>query len=146
MNNQTKHMTPDFLGASEFLILIPKTNLHNIAAGSGVVAKPFGPDFQIDYEGNLYGASNVTTLEQKLLHAAGRSAENYPTIARLWATKENMLENFEIAGVLDHEALKENLKARTYYGEESEVEAVQKSADIYPEQRDKLQAWAKKQV
>ena len=36
----------------------------------------------IDYEGNLYGAMNIRTLEDRLHHAAGRHIMRYPTVAR----------------------------------------------------------------
>lgn len=34
------------------------------------------------YEGNLHGAVNLETFEEKLMVAAGRMRDNYPTIAR----------------------------------------------------------------
>lgn len=36
----------------------------------------------IDYEGNRYGASNIKTWADRLVHAAGRHVECYPTVAR----------------------------------------------------------------
>jgi hypothetical protein len=132
----------DFLGSSEFLILIPKANRHAIAKGSGITAKSLRDNFQIDYEGNLYGACNMKTYEQRLLHAASRGMENYPTVARIWLSKADMLRDFEVVGILDYENLKTELKNRQYYGDDSEVQAVKKSADIFPEQKDKLEAWA----
>lgn len=34
------------------------------------------------YEGNIYGAQNIRTFEDKAVIAAGRLAERYPTVAR----------------------------------------------------------------
>lgn len=54
-----------------------------ILAGSGVVGYRSNGIYLIDYEGNRYGASNLEKFEERLLHAAGRAAERYPTVARL---------------------------------------------------------------
>jgi hypothetical protein len=64
-----------------------------IVPGSGIVGtrQPALPGVRaieedglvlVDYEGNLYGASNVRTLEDRLHHAAGRHIMRYPTVAR----------------------------------------------------------------
>lgn len=147
MNTNIPDLTADFLSSEEFLILIPKNDKHHIAPGSGICAKALekaspGSTFKIDYEGNLYGASNVKSHEQKLLHAAGRSDVNYPTVARIWMEKPTMLENFHIVGTLNYQQLRSLLQARIC---QSEEEAVQKSWNIYPEQQDNLKAWANKQ-
>ncbi len=65
--------------------------LAGIAPGSGIVGSPErlvgrgGPDIElvtIDYEGNLYGASNVRTWADRVLVAEGRQRVWYPTVAR----------------------------------------------------------------
>lgn len=37
---------------------------------------------EIDFESNRYGAENMKTYEDKLLHAADRHVTRYPTVAR----------------------------------------------------------------
>lgn len=54
-----------------------------IAKGSGIVGVPAGDEVLIHYEGNLYGAQNIRTFEDKLLHAADRLLTNYPTSAKM---------------------------------------------------------------
>ena len=57
-----------------------------IRTGSGIVGQA-RPDalgrITIDYEGNLYGASNIATYADRVGQAAGRAAEHYPTVARM---------------------------------------------------------------
>lgn len=68
-------------------IVIPKaetTLARQIKAGSGVVMRETAQGLVLDYEGNLYGAENLRTYAERLKHAAGRAAANYPTLARLW--------------------------------------------------------------
>jgi hypothetical protein len=57
-----------------------------IVRGSAIVGPPghFDDDeITIHYEGNLHGASNLTKWEDRLLSAAGRAYENYPTSAKM---------------------------------------------------------------
>lgn len=51
-----------------------------IDAGSAIVGEEMGEYIGVDYERG--GASNVQTFEEKILHAAGRRAQKYPTVAR----------------------------------------------------------------
>lgn len=56
-----------------------------IAAGSGIVGSSDPEDADrviIDYEGNLYTASNVVTFADRVHVAAGRHTSRYPTVAR----------------------------------------------------------------
>lgn len=126
---------------SAFIILVPRNNSHGIAAGSGITAKATEgrKTFQIDYEGNLYGACNLNSYWERLAHAAGRGATNYPTGARLWLEEDQMLEDFDIAGRFDYESLRGNRRDR--YPATME-EASKNCADIKPEMTDKLKAWA----
>jgi|HubBroStandDraft_6_1064221.scaffolds.fasta_scaffold34131_2 hypothetical protein len=53
-----------------------------VARGSGIVGEPLDAEFtRISFEGNLYGASNLTKYEDRVDHAAGRLLHRYPTIA-----------------------------------------------------------------
>jgi hypothetical protein len=57
--------------------------VRRIARGSGIVGTPVGETrIQIDYEGNLYGAENLRTWQDRVAHAADRHLTSYPTIAR----------------------------------------------------------------
>jgi len=57
--------------------------LTRIKKGSAIVANGQPRDGLVlaYYEGNLYGADNLHRFEEKLLHAAGRLVEKYPTVA-----------------------------------------------------------------
>lgn len=67
-----------------------------ITTGSGIVGStekfPDGDRIVIDYEGNIYGASNVKTYADRLDVAAGRHLFNYPhrypTIARMYLPRD----------------------------------------------------------
>lgn len=72
-----------------------------IDQGSGVVGSPahkFMPmlpdDGRItaDYEGNRFGASNIKTYADRVLHAAGRHTQKYPTVARSTLSTEDLTE------------------------------------------------------
>lgn len=57
---------------------------HQIDPGSGIVAcAMYGADDQllIYFEGNRFNASNIVSLEDRAIHAYGRMATRYPTIA-----------------------------------------------------------------
>ena len=66
-----------------------------IAPGSAVVGRPDAVRevvvdgvrtkmVEVYFEGNLYGASNLVTMGQRLAQAAGRLVARYPTTARGW--------------------------------------------------------------
>lgn len=63
-----------------------------ILAGSGIVGRhsPAGL-LQLDYEGNLYGASGLTRWADRVHHAWSRQSNNYPTVARSQSAPEAML-------------------------------------------------------
>lgn len=70
----------------ELAVYVPASEhlTHMIAAGSGIVGSPAAHESRkvvIHYEGNLFGAENMQTFEQKVHHAAGRHVCAYPTIA-----------------------------------------------------------------
>ncbi len=72
-----------------------------IAKGSGIVGVPAeGGAVLIYYEGNIYGAQNIRTYEDKIYHAADRLVAKYPTVARTWAKPEDLVR----VGTYDHPA------------------------------------------
>ena len=46
---------------------------------------------EVYFEGNLYGASNLVTVEQRLAQAAGRLLARYPTRARGWFDERDLI-------------------------------------------------------
>jgi hypothetical protein len=91
----------------EMHILIPKPGAlqrEEIKAGSGIVAvERADRSADIYYEGNLYGAENLRSYWGRLLCAAGRLAQEYPTVARL--VDDNWNENFEHIGTFDYDGV-----------------------------------------
>lgn len=72
-----------------YLILKPKVGTpaaQCITANSGIVGVPaedtVEKSYLVYFEGNLYNAQNLKTLEERIKCAAGRLAQEYPTIAR----------------------------------------------------------------
>lgn len=69
---------------------------HTIRAGSGIVGTVQDDGrILIDYEGNLYGAENMKTYEERALHAFDRhvwKGRGYPTAARAFATRDDLIE------------------------------------------------------
>lgn len=66
----------------------------SIEPGSGIVAfqMPGAADrFIVYYEGNLSGASNLATFEDRAMNAYGRMAKSYPTVA-MSALKRDLFE------------------------------------------------------
>lgn len=63
---------------------------------SGIVGQPMkGSEagrLVIDYEGNRHEASNIITWADRVEHAAGRAATQYPTIARAFVERHEMIE------------------------------------------------------
>lgn len=43
------------------------------------------------YEGNLYGAVNLVEFKDKVACAAGRLKHDYPTIAKAWVPKDDLV-------------------------------------------------------
>lgn len=78
-------------------IFVPTPGLRvtvRIAPRSGIVGTYYPNDQRvlIDYEGNLYGASNIKTYADRLRHAAGRHTERYPTVARRFVTTIDVIQ------------------------------------------------------
>ena len=84
-------------------IIIPKPSSPYramIAKGSGVVLQPRDTMDVIYYEGNLYGAVNLRSYEERIQCAAGRAHTRYPTVAMSGVFK-NDLEQFVTVGCCD---------------------------------------------
>lgn len=88
-----------------FLILKPKPGSYaaqQIAPDSGIVGiqelDAASPSYLVYFEGNLYNAQNLTTLEQRIKCAADRMVKNYPTIARGLYPQEE----FEVIGQVSY--------------------------------------------
>jgi hypothetical protein len=94
-------------------ILIPKPKNSTgklIKPGSGIVATD-RPDGYTDiyFEGNLYGAENLGSYWGRLLCAAGRLSQKYPTVARL--VDKNWSENFDRIGAFDYDGVSKELQS-----------------------------------
>lgn len=74
----------------------------DIARGSGIAGIPAtSPDEMITvyFEGNLYGAENLTSYESRIALAAGRCLESYPTIAKTMLPQSELIK----VGIFDVE-------------------------------------------
>lgn len=83
-----------------WLVVLPSESTpHRIAAGSGVVCQSAANDGSVivDFEGNLYGAANLSRYADRVWHALGRAQTSYPTVARIRVP----LSDFVIVGVFD---------------------------------------------
>lgn len=64
-----------------------------IAVGSGIVG-PVSPDSAgrtlIDYEGNVYGSTNLIRFADRVANAASRHIERYPTVARAYVRASDL--------------------------------------------------------
>ena len=71
---------------------VDKPVCRNIAFGSAIVGKPHADYGRITvyFEGNLFGAENMRSLEARAMIAAGRLHDSYPTIAKM-SLPENAL-------------------------------------------------------
>jgi len=74
-----------------------------IAAGSAIVGDPTRSHdglILVYYEGNMYGAANMRKYSERVLHAAGRLATRYPTIACQYLPPDQL----EAVGTYDRES------------------------------------------
>ena len=46
---------------------------------------------EVHYEGNVYGAENLRSFEERVAVAAGRLVANYPTVARGWFSDRDLI-------------------------------------------------------
>ena len=69
---------------TELTVYIPAANgkATSIKRGSAIVGHAAADGVLVDFEGNLYGADNLKTFEERLQCAAGRHDTGYPTTAR----------------------------------------------------------------
>jgi len=87
-------------------IVIPYKHSHfraTIKKGSGIVMLPFNKARRmalIYYEGNLYGADNLKTFNERIQCAAGRAYTKYPTVAFSGVLRED-LDQFRTIGKCD---------------------------------------------
>lgn len=81
--------------ANELMVYVPRPGSalgESILPGSAVCGRlQDNGRVLIDYEGNRYGSMNMRTFEEKLLHAAGRHIENYPTVARAMVKSADLI-------------------------------------------------------
>ena len=65
---------------------------HGILDASAIVGSyTSGMLLCLDYEGNKYGSTSLASYAQRLLIAAGRHEEKYPTIARIYVLASDFL-------------------------------------------------------
>lgn len=81
----------------KFTVYIPRKNsrLANIVtpASAIVKSKPISDtSVMVYYEGNVYGAENIKTFEDKCLLAAGRAKDRYPTTALTIVPLEEVID------------------------------------------------------
>lgn len=62
---------------------VDQTVLDHIDRGSGIVGVEDGERILLYFEGNRFGYANVVTFADRVMIAAGRMQERYPTIARM---------------------------------------------------------------
>ncbi len=90
-----------------FTVYVPneKGAKFNIAKGSGIVGRPHEKitgTAMLDYEGNCYRAENLRKYEERVMHAASRAVEHYPTVARMGLHTETVNECFVAVGTYDY--------------------------------------------
>ena len=94
-----------------YTILVPLCD-SSIRAGSGIVCDLSGVDngsendtknYRVYFEGNLYGAVNLKTIEDRLLVAALRLRDRAPTVAWQSVPSNELLKRFVAVGVFDLE-------------------------------------------
>lgn len=102
--------------SGEVLIVVPKPNvnsMHGITAGSGIVAR-IACEGMLDvyYEGNLYGASNIKTFEDRAYHAWDRMCMKYPTTARMRLPVEDVVAHYDVVGQVVGNTMQVNEEVR----------------------------------
>lgn len=91
---------------SIYQVLIPKPETSSwIANGSGIVASIEGGVARIYFEGNTHLACNLHEVETRLLIAAGRLRDRYPTVAKTSLVEEDLQKHFIIVGLYDLDEL-----------------------------------------
>jgi hypothetical protein len=98
-------------------VVIPRPGSNasvRIRQAAGIVMYERNGALLIDYEGNLYDAENLRTYEQRLMHAAGRAKDQYPTVARSMVHDPS---EFIIVGEYDTDTWSATLAPRKEVGE-----------------------------
>jgi hypothetical protein len=92
--------------------------------------------YKIYYEGNSFGAKNLTHFYEKMKLALERECRSYPTSSKLLLSKEDMINKFQIVGVLNTN------KLRDYSVQfKSNPEDLSQYIDIFPEAKETLSQW-----
>ncbi len=81
----------------KFTVYIPRksSRLANIVAPASAIVKSkliSDTSAMVYYEGNVYGAENINTFEDKCLLAAGRAKDRYPTTALTIAPLDDVID------------------------------------------------------
>lgn len=88
----------------ECSILVPTANAQQqypFVNGSGLVGVKTDDYGVIYYEGNLNGCSNLNTIDDRVIVAAGRLMTKYPTVARTGHLADEMDELYDIVGTVN---------------------------------------------
>jgi hypothetical protein len=106
MGKARNAIDPRHLGLNPLPVYVPREGTGARAAVaelSGVVGTPVeGGRVLLDYEANMYGATNIRTFADKVHHAAGRHTwgeDGYPTRARTEVDAEEVIEVGRYDGV-----------------------------------------------
>lgn len=132
--NNIEDLSYEFLGSNESLVLLPlgftskprdefnsstqqeNFKKYNISEGSAIIARRSedGQDpkrkFVIDFEGNIYKASNLKKFSEKLKSALARQLNASPTKARLWVSEAELQSNFKIIGIANLEQINAHIQ------------------------------------
>ncbi len=120
----------DFLDKDEALVLLPLDPLnnkppYNIHKGSAIVARPFQQgkesekttrSYIVDYEGNIYGATNLKSFGAKLQIALSRQLQAYPTSARVWIEEADLNREFRTIGIAKLSSLNQEIERCRFEG------------------------------
>lgn len=115
-----------------FDVFVPKAGTRAagiVAPKSAIVAAHEQPDCLLGtdqalcyFEGNLYGAVNLQSFSERLLSAAGRALQRYPTVAKSFFNRSDLVlvgyYDFEQKHlvVIDRRSLKDWLGDEMYEG------------------------------
>ena len=127
--------------ARKLWILVPKSGSYvRPIDGSGIVgssSEDSGDLIRVDFEGNLFGALNLTSFWERIFHAAGRHVTRYPTVAREYH-HEGPLFPYVGVGLFNYEEAVARVRAR----ELSADQATKMACEIDLTLKDTLENWA----
>jgi hypothetical protein len=83
--------------AGPYVVFVPRAGdpaTAGILPGSGIVGlpQPGAERVLVHYEGARYGQVGMARLADRVLHAHGRLAHNYPTVARMSSPRASLVE------------------------------------------------------